>query len=102
MLIQFVLKKLNVEQKGTIKMEPIKNKADSRTPIQMRKQNCGPKESCGNCMKCKINADIAYRASLPADHPDYAIDDSDTTGTMGIRDNATLRKNASSLHSGKK
>jgi hypothetical protein len=44
-----------------------------------------------------IKADIARRAALPKEHPDYAIDDSDTTGTMGIRDNAALRKNASKL-----
>lgn len=45
----------------------------------------------------EINADIARRAALPKDHPDYAIDDSETTGPMGIRDNSTLRKNASKL-----
>lgn len=45
----------------------------------------------------EINADIARRAALPKDHPDYAEDDNDKTGTMGIRDNAALRKNASKL-----
>lgn len=45
----------------------------------------------------EINADIARRAALPKDHPDYAVDDSDTTGVMGIRDNAALRENASKL-----
>lgn len=49
----------------------------------------------------EINADIARRASLPPDHPDYAVDDSDTTGTMGIRDNAALRKNADQLRKNK-
>lgn len=45
----------------------------------------------------EINADIARRAALPKDHPDYAVDDSETTGTMGIRDNAALRNNAAQL-----
>lgn len=44
-----------------------------------------------------IMADIARRAALPKDHPDYAEDDSEFTGTMGIRDNAELRRNASKL-----
>jgi hypothetical protein len=77
------------------------DRAGSRQPIRMRASNCGPGESCGNCKKCQINADIAHRASLPKDHPDYAIDDNDKTGTMGIRDSAELRKNASQLHKGK-
>jgi hypothetical protein len=45
----------------------------------------------------EINADIARRAALPKDHPDYAVDDSETTGPMGIRDNSELRKNAAQL-----
>lgn len=45
----------------------------------------------------EIRADIARRAALPPDHPDYAVDDSETTGAMGIRDNRKLRLNASSL-----
>lgn len=45
----------------------------------------------------QINEDIARRAALPPDHPDYAVDDSDTTGTMGLRDNPELRKNAAKL-----
>lgn len=48
-------------------------------------------------LAAEINADIARRAALPKDHPDYAVDDSDTTGVMGIRDNAALRENASKL-----
>ena len=48
-------------------------------------------------IKDQIMADIARRAALPKDHPDYAIDDNETTGTMGIRDNATLRQNADEL-----
>ena len=48
-----------------------------------------------------IMADIARRASLPADHPDYAVDDDDKTGTMGIRDSKDLRDNAAKLHKGK-
>lgn len=78
-------------------MSNVPDRAGARPPIKMRKQNCGPKEECGNCMKCRINADIAYRASLPEDHPDYAKDDDDKTGTMGLRDNADLRKNAAKL-----
>ena len=77
------------------------DRAHARTPIRLRNMNCGPKEECGNCKKCQINADIKHRASLPKDHPDYAIDDDDKTGTMGIRDNADLRKNADKLRKGK-
>lgn len=50
----------------------------------------------------EINADIARRAALPKDHPDYAIDDNEFTGTMGIRDNRELRDNATALTKGKK
>jgi hypothetical protein len=67
----------------------------------MRKTNCAPGENCNNCYRCGVEADIARRAALPADHPEHAIDDSDTTGTMGIRDNAALRKNATELRNGK-
>jgi hypothetical protein len=48
-------------------------------------------------LAAEITEDIARRAALPKDHPDYAVDDSDTTGVMGIRDNAALRENASKL-----
>lgn len=83
-------------------MEPIKDKAGRRAPIRMRSQNCAPGESCGGCVKCRINADIARRAALPKDHPDYAIDDTDKTGTMGLRDTPELRKNATELTKKKK
>ena len=82
-------------------MSNLPDRAAARTPIRMRKMNCGPNEECGTCKKCDINADIKRRASLPEDHPDYALDDDETTGTMGIRDSAALRKNASDLHKGK-
>lgn len=49
----------------------------------------------------EINADIARRAALPKDHPDHAVDDDETTGTMGIRDSAALRKNADQVRKGK-
>ena len=49
----------------------------------------------------EINADIARRAALPKDHPDYAIDDDEHTGPMGIRDSAALRKNADQVRKGK-
>lgn len=45
----------------------------------------------------EIKADIARRAALPKDDPDYAVDDNEFTGTMGIRDNRELRLNASKL-----
>ena len=48
----------------------------------------------------EINADIARRAALPPDDPDYAIDDNDKTGPMGIRDSKELRKNADKLRKG--
>lgn len=47
-----------------------------------------------------IMADIARRAALPKDHPEYAIDDAsgaETTGVMGIRDSKKLRANAAEL-----
>lgn len=47
-----------------------------------------------------IMADIARRAALPKDHPEYAIDDAygaETTGVMGIRDSKELRANAAEL-----
>jgi len=70
------------------------DRADSRQPIRMRKQNCArdAKPQCGNCMKCKINADIAASGIQ---------DDNDKTGAMGIRDSAALRKNAENLRKGK-
>ena len=52
------------------------DRASSREPIRMRKQNCARGEDCGNCMKCKINSDIAA-SGIP--------DDSETTGPTGIR-----------------
>ena len=75
-------------------MSNIPDRADSRQPIRMRKQNCDrdANPQCGNCMKCKINADIAASGIQ---------DDDDTTGTMGIRDNKDLRKNADNLRKGK-
>jgi hypothetical protein len=73
-------------------MSNIPDRADSRQPIRMRKQNCARGEDCGSCMKCKINADIAASGIQ---------DDDDTTGTMGIRDNKDLRKNADNLRKGK-
>ena len=72
-----------------------------RPPVRMRKTNCAPGEKCDNCYRCGVEADIARRAALPTDHPEHAIDDSDTTGTMGIRDNKDLRKNADQLRKGK-
>lgn len=53
-------------------------------------------------LAAEIAADIARRAALPKDHPDYAIDDNEFTGVMGIRDNKELRENATSLTKGKK
>ncbi len=48
-------------------------------------------------LAAEITADIARRAALPKDHPDYAIDDDAFTGVMGIRDSKELRDNASDL-----
>jgi len=93
------LEKLNASQKDT-SMHIIPDRAAHRAKIVMRKTNCGPGESCGNCVKCNINADIKRRAALPENHPEYAKDDDETTGTMGIRDTDELRKTASKLRSG--
>jgi hypothetical protein len=63
-------------------MSNIPDRADSRQPIRMRKQNCGRDEvPCNNCMKCKINADIAS-SGIP--------DDTETTGPTGIRKKPVL------------
>jgi len=57
------------------------DRADSRQPIRMRKQNCARGEDCGNCMKCKITADIAA-SGIP--------DDTDKTGVKGLRKKPVL------------
>ena len=64
-------------------MSNIPDRADSRQPIRMRKQNCArdAKPQCGNCMKCKNNADIAA-SGIP--------DDTETTGTKGLRKKPVL------------
>ena len=64
-------------------MESPKNRAGARPPVKMRKQNCArdAKPQCGNCMKCKINADIAA-SGIP--------DDTETTGPTGIRKKPVL------------
>ena len=75
-------------------MNSVPRKEDARPPVKMRKQNCArdADPQCGNCMKCKIKADIAASG---------VQDDDDTTGTMGIRDNKDLRKNAEQARKGK-
>ncbi len=57
-------------------MNSVPRREDARFPVKMRKQNCARGEDCGNCMKCRINADIAS-SGIP--------DDSETTGPTGIR-----------------
>jgi hypothetical protein len=78
-------------------MAEVPRRENSRKPIRVGMHRPLPKRDLG----AEIRADIARRAALPEDHPDHAIDDSDTTGTMGIRDNATLRKNAEQVRKGK-
>jgi len=64
-------------------MSNIPDRADSRQPIRMRKQNCDrdANPQCGNCMKCKINADIAA-SGVP--------DDTELTGTKPLRKKPVL------------
>lgn len=64
-------------------MPNIPDRANSRQPIRMRKKNCDryAKPQCGNCMKCKINADIAA-SGVP--------DDTELTGTKPLRKKPVL------------
>jgi hypothetical protein len=59
------------------------DRASSREPIRMRKQNCArdANPQCGNCMKCKINSDIAA-SGVP--------DDTELTGTKPLRKKPVL------------
>jgi hypothetical protein len=59
-------------------MNSVPRREDARFPIKMRKQNCArdAKPQCGNCMKCRINADIAS-SGVP--------DDTELTGTKPLR-----------------
>lgn len=47
-----------------------------------------------------IMADIARRAALPKDHPDYAIDDNDKTDVMGIRRLPKAKQKIANSYSG--
>ena len=63
-------------------MPNIPDRASARPPVKMRKQNCGRDEApCNNCMKCKINADIAA-SGIP--------DDTELTGTKPLRKKPVL------------
>jgi hypothetical protein len=64
-------------------MSNIPDRATARPPVKMRKQNCDrdANPQCGNCMKCKINADIAA-SGVP--------DDTELTGTKPLRKKPVL------------
>jgi len=64
-------------------MATVPRREFKRQPVRMRKQNCArdAKPQCGNCMKCKINADIAS-SGIP--------DDTELTGVKGLRNKPVL------------